>query len=76
MYHSHPDSELKSIWEKLFYVTKKNDPLDSKLRLYSRISLTTSLILVFADVLHHNKKHVISLIFTLCLYSNTIDIHV
>ena len=28
MHHSHPESELKSIWEELFYVTKKNDELD------------------------------------------------
>ncbi len=28
MYHSHPESEFKSIWEELFYVTKKKDELD------------------------------------------------
>ncbi len=39
-------------------------------------NLGTSLIQVFADVLLHNKKPFIALIFTLCLFSNIINIHV
>ncbi len=70
--------EIRNSWETLQNMILLYDKivLNGAVLLSSNILFCTSLIQVFADVLHHNKKPIIALIFTLCLFANIINIHV